>query len=50
VAFVEKDAVQRARYLGDALAGPVDATGGAAFALGEATVTVRSVDPLPLTP
>lgn len=50
VAFREKNAVQRARYLGDALAGLVDATGGAAFAMGQATVTVRSTEPLPLAP
>jgi hypothetical protein len=48
VAFREQDAVRQARYFGDALAGLVDATGGAAFGIGEATVTVRSAEPLPL--
>ena len=48
VAFREQDAVRQARYFGDALAGLVDATGGAAFAMGEATVTVRNAEPLPL--
>ena len=48
VAFREEDAVHRARYFGDALAGLVDAVAGEAFAMGEATVTVRSAEPLPL--
>jgi hypothetical protein len=48
LAFREKDAANRVRFFGEALTALVDATAGEMFALGEATLTLRSAEPLPL--
>jgi len=48
VAFREKDAVERVRFFGDALAAMIDASAGQMFVLGDATLKVKSAEPLPL--
>lgn len=48
IAYRRQDADERVRQFAAALAGLVEATGGAAFAMGQATVTVRSAESLPL--
>ena len=48
VAFREKDAVERVRHFGAALAALMDAGAPEMFVLGDATLKVRSAEPLPL--
>ena len=48
MAFREKNAVGRVRFFGDALATMIDASAGQVLVLGDATLKVKSAEPLPL--